>query len=147
MWESNVKALHNLFKDNPLSTRAVANCDQAGLAVTLGSLGSFEFLPNTYNYVDYCFVLGLADEQEIRLMHMPTNPAHVPPTGIKSYLQSYWESKIFKIMDGLETQCKPEEVARRRSIADNILSLGISIVDEYDLEHIYEKCREEMGWS
>jgi hypothetical protein len=144
-WESNVESIYLLFKDHPLSSGAVVACDQTGLAVTLGSLGSFEFLPIEYNYVPYGFILGLLPEEKIRLMHMLTNPAVIPPAGIKSYLQNYWQCKIFDSLEEMKTNCPQNEISRRRMTAENILSLAFSVIDAYGLEDLYEKCAKECG--
>jgi len=153
IWEDHLVSIVELFKGHPLTSDAVAGCDQASFATALGQIGSFDWLPIGYNYRPQCFILGLVPSEQIRLVHLAgairrgpggRNPANDPSLTVTRHIALYWHSRILSELEKLASRCSADAIAQRRTIAEQTQSVGIAIAERYRLNAAYAQCVQEL---
>jgi hypothetical protein len=150
IWEHSYAVLAEKLGHMKSSLDSLLACDQPSLSLAIATLGSFEWLPISYNYRPVCFLRGLCDHKEISIVHMvghldgKKNSPGDSSVELSTYLQIYWEQRVAIPLLGLRTELETAEYSRRLVNIQHVLKKMQEICKAYQLNHIIRGIFEEL---
>lgn len=134
-WLSDISSIAEHFENNPLCTTAVYGSNMAGLSSAISRHGEFEWLPIGYNFRPFSFAMGMADIDDIFMVHMVGN---IEENGrnITDRLQSYWHTRVERCILELEGVILPAQLFKNLQIAEQCKHNLIQIAQTYELDSL-----------
>ncbi len=133
IWERDVKLIADYFKNHELKSRGVYSSCQAGLATAIGAYKKFCWFPIIYNYRSICFVLGMNNQEDIKIMHVAGDIKGTPTMSSFEWVIQFWQEKMYDKLDTLCNMIDKHEYDRRKSNMDKVKIRMLNLMDEYRL--------------
>ncbi len=133
IWERDVKLIADYFKTHPLKSHGVYTSCQAGLATAIGAYKNFSWLPIDYNYLSICFVLGLKNEEEIKILHLGGDVGENAGISSLNWVEQFWQERMYDRLEVLKNIITEGEFNRRISTIDKVKKKVLNLMNEYNL--------------
>ena len=138
-WVAQQRTIAQAFDGHPLHSGSVTQSNMAALATTIGSYGTFNWLPPGYNYRHADFAVGLCPSSEVRLVHMTGLGKRAQASTLSGWVNEYWSLKMTKGLNSLRSILHSDEFERRLAELSAVHRTILTTIATYDLDQLAEQ--------
>lgn len=144
-WQKQQREIAAVFDGHRLSSGSVTQSNMAALATTIGTYGTFSWLPPGYNFRHADFALGLCTAPEIGLVHMTGLGKRTEAGALSTWIDEYWSSKMVKGLNMLQQVLPEHDLRHRAKQLSEIHQVISATITTYELDALAMKLVNQVA--